>query len=60
MDEQEPIQKLNIVLETFTDYSEAVAALDEQVAIAEELNSNIASLADAIQQYEMNNNIQVE
>ena len=60
MEEQEPSQKLNIILETFTDYSEAIAALEEQVALAAELNDNIASLAEAIQQYETSNNISIE
>lgn len=60
MEESEPTQKLNIILETFTDYSEAIAALEEQVMLAAELNENIASLAEAIQQYETDNNITIE
>jgi len=60
MDQPEPTQKLNIILETYTDYSEAIAALEEQVDIAQELHENIAILADAIQQYEATNNIITE
>lgn len=60
MNDDEPTQTLKIVLETYTDYSEAIAALDEQIEVARVLSENIASVAQAIQEYEIKNNIQTE
>ena len=57
---QEPTQIRKIIIETYTDYSEALAALDEQIEVATMLSENIAELADAIQTYEVANNITSE
>ena len=57
---QEPTQIRKIIIETYADYSEALAALDEQIEVATMLSENIAELADAIQTYEVINNITSE
>ena len=54
---QEPTQIRKIIIETYTDY---LAALDEQIEVATMLSENIAELADAIQTYEVANNITSE
>ena len=57
MTDQEPTQTSKIILDTYTDYSEAIAALEEQLQVASVLSENIASVAEAIQEYEKRNNI---
>lgn len=57
MTDQEPTQTHKIVIETFTDYSEAIAALDEQIEVARLISQNIAEIAEAIEQYELQNDI---
>lgn len=47
-----------IILETDQDYREAVAALDDQLKSASLLADNIAVMASAIEQYELDNKIE--
>ena len=51
-------QDYSIILETDTDYREALAALDEQMNHTEELMISIVRLVDAIAMYEEDNNIE--
>lgn len=52
------MSQVEFILETDTDYREALAALDEQIKAAEILMTNVTDLATAIEQYELDNNIQ--
>jgi hypothetical protein len=46
-----------IILESDIDYREAISALSEQLLMASQLADNIAVVAEAIEQYEADNNI---
>ena len=46
-----------IILESEIDYREAISALSEQLLMASQLADNIAVVAEAIEQYEADNNI---
>lgn len=56
MEEDEPVSK--IILETYQDYREAVNALNLQIVAASQLSDNMAVIAEAIEAYELENNIE--
>ena len=51
-------QEITILLETDTDYREAIAALDEQIKVSQKLWNSVETLARAIDKYEQDNNIE--
>ncbi len=60
-DVEEPGEdEFTIIIESQEDYNEAVTALAEQIEAAELLSENIALVAEAIDRYEKENNINVE
>ena len=58
--DEETNQNHKIVIESYTEYSQAVAALDEQILAAELISINIAELAAAINAYELDNEINAD
>jgi hypothetical protein len=52
------MSQVEFILESDVDYREALAALDQQIQIAEQLMTNITDLATAIDKYETDNNIE--
>jgi len=58
--EEEAKEYSQIVLETDQDYREAMVALDDQLKAASLLADNIAVMADAIDRYEQENDINSE
>lgn len=52
MDPEGDVEGVVFVLETRSDYEEAVAALGESIEAASQLSTSIARLADSIEVYE--------
>jgi hypothetical protein len=57
--DEEQIEYSRIILESDQDYREAVVALDEQLKAASQLADNIAIMAKAIEEYEIENELEV-
>lgn len=51
-------QEISIVLETDTDYREAIAALDEQINVVKRLMDSVVMIAEAINVYEIEHDIE--
>lgn len=58
--DEETNQNHKIIIESYTEYSQAVAALDEQILAAELISTNISELASAIHAYEQHNEINTQ
>ena len=56
---EDQIEYSRIILETDQDYREALAALHEQIEAASDLSDNIAIMANAIEEYEKVNDINI-